>query len=178
MRQKNKQRKNHRWLFVSLSLIIICFIASIIFAVYLYHVIQKDKNVPFTQTEEYVLSNTDLVHIDMIESFYEKDSYHIVFGETEEETQQIIFIPLSGKSDEGEFITIEQNEIISKDELINQLKQDCQNCTIIKVKPAMINENPLWEITYRDHKDRYVFDYFSMDNGSRYERLQFKQLFK
>src|SRR5699024_7375354 len=110
-----------------------------------------------------------------IDSFYEEKSYHILFGVTTEQKELITFIPIDQKED---YETIERKEVIPKEHIRKKADVDCDSCQILRIKPAMIDDHPLWEVTYWDHEDRYVFDYFSMYDGSRYERLQMKQMFQ
>lgn len=152
-------------------LLISIFILSIaIYIGYLYYSIQQSKTKGFSNTEEKVLEQTDVTKVESIYRFNGEQSYHIIFGKTKDGTQKIVYVPLT--KDNNEFTIIEQNEVLSEEEVKSYWYQDCQQCEFIKITPAMVDNKPLWEITYIDEKDRYVFDYLSLYDGSHYEQFR------
>lgn len=182
MRQRKKVEANKKYRWMPLFIVILSFvlITCLIYIVYLYNAIQTGKTKGFTETEEYILANTDLVNIEAIEPFYDQHTYHVVFGMTKDEEQQIIFIPINDETDNAtsDITVVDQSDIIPKEQVLQQVNDQCQKCKIMQVQPAIIDENPLWEITYRDTSNRFILDYISMYDGSRFEQLRFKQMFK
>src|SRR5699024_2257331 len=98
---------------------------------------------------------------------FDTTTYHNGLGETEHGEEKIVFVP---KAKNAEKMTlIDGNEVLMKREITSLWENDCTTCQLIKVNPALIKENHFWEVTYGDHTDRYVLDYLSMYDGSRYE---------
>jgi|SRR5699024_7745866 len=169
----NPPRFSKIWMAIIAILILI--ITCLLYGYYIYSTAMKNKENQFDESKSYVLSEGYLKKIDQAESFHELDSYHIFFGESNEGEDSIAFLPLSSDEDA---IILKQDDIIDKSEAKESIEKNCSNCSKIDVKPAMINDRPLWEITYFDERNRYNMDYISMLDGSLYERLQLKQTFK
>ncbi|WP_163969835.1 cell wall elongation regulator TseB-like domain-containing protein [Oceanobacillus halotolerans] len=164
------------WLKWSIAVITICMIALLVYSYYLYQIVQEQRTTGFSNSEEIVIRETTLQQIDTIKNFQGKEAYHILFGSTDDTQEQIAFLNLD--NDQKDIVLIDQDEIISEKQAVDEWSQTCDECEFIKISPAMINERPLWELTYRDEKDRYVLDYISMYDGSQYEQLRFKQTFE
>ena len=163
------------WLKWSFWIICLIFILGSIYSIYLYKTIQKNKLAGFAETEEQVLHETELTVINDIHRFHGEDTFHILFGTTKEGKRKIIFVPL--QDNDKSFTVIDESEIIQKESVLNQWDNQCQGCELIKIRPAMIDGKPLWEVTYIDKSRRYTFDYLSIYDGSRYEQLRFKQMY-
>ena len=172
----SKKKSFPSWLKWSLLILILILIISTIYSIFLFKDIQESKTIGYSETEKKVLQETDIESITNITHFFDKTTYHIVFGETEHGEEKIVFVP---KEKNAEKMTIiDGNEVLTKQEIRSLLENDCTKCQLIKINPAMIKDNPLWEVTYRDDTDRYVLDYLSMYDGSRYEQFKFRQTFR
>lgn len=174
----SKRAKKTSFNLLTLFLIVFLIIALIVlvYFIYTYNAIQQSKQSGFAKTKSDVLKQTELVEIDHVERFQEIDEYHIVFGKTEENEEQIVFVP---KTNEDEELTIVNlTDIISKEEIEKQWLSQCKQCKLISIKPAILNQTPLWELTYYDDSNRYVFDYVSLYDGSDFEKIRFQRKFK
>src|SRR5699024_10805777 len=72
---------------------------------------------------------------------------------------------------------INNEDIIAEEQIYEKWRARGQHCDLIQISPAMIDNEPLWEITYKDD-DMYTFHYVSMIDGTMSERLQLTQMFK
>ncbi|AIF45449.1 hypothetical protein X953_11015 [Virgibacillus sp. SK37] len=157
---------------IFLIVIISCFI----YLLFLYLDLKDSKTEGFADTKQQILQATSIEEIDKINKFNGEEAYHVIFGTTDSGKKQIIFYPLQGKK--KDLTTIDQSDIIAEEAIIGEWKQQCSSCEFIKITPALVNDKPLWELTYRDESDRYVLDYLSIYDGSRYEQYRFKQMFE
>lgn len=53
-----------------------------------------------------------------------------------------------------------------------------QTCKLIRTTPALIDDELFWELTYINDTDKYVFDYYTIDNGQLHEQIKLLQMFK
>ncbi|WP_082918037.1 DUF5590 domain-containing protein [Oceanobacillus sp. Castelsardo] len=175
---KNKQFSQStglNWIQKTFIIIIAIIVIVTIFGVYLYQDIMKNKSANFEQTREVILEQTPITKVNKIELYHGDEAYHLVYGSDEKGEEQIIFYPLKGK--EKDITTIGYSEIIPKDQILQTWQQNCANCELNKISPALIEDKLLWEITYYDENDRYVLDYLSIHDGSSYEQYRFKRMF-
>lgn len=165
-----------RWFLWSTVLFLIVLISCIIYMVFLYIDLKDSKTAGFEETKKQILSNTSITSIEEIEQFNGNEAYHVIYGKNKDNDGKIIFYPLKGK--EKNLTTIDQTEIITKKQVLSQWKEQCKGCELVKIVPALVKDKALWEITYNDKSDRYVLDYVSLYDGSRYEQYRFKRMFK
>ncbi|MBM7598386.1 uncharacterized protein YpmB [Virgibacillus halotolerans] len=168
--------KKRSWFFWSLIIILIILIIGFIYAVFLYYDVKGSKTEGFAETEKQILNATSITKIDKIEQFNGDEAYHVIFGKDNKDEKKIIFYPLKGK--EKNLTTIKQADIVSEDQIVNDWKAQCEQCKLVKVVPALVDDKALWEITYSDESGRYVLDYLSLYDGSRYEQYRFRRMFK
>lgn len=165
------KKKINQFSYFKLSISIIFFVVILlfIFFIYLYLSIEKDKTVGYDETETYIYDKTEIVTIDAITSFQSEDLFHIVTGLDANQEKFIVFLPLDEKAN---FTVIPFNETISEEEIIEKWQVSCEKCQSLMTNYAMIEEEPLWELTYIDESNRYVFDYFSLNDGDQFEQLR------
>lgn len=166
-------RPTLKWIFY--GILIILFI-SFIFTIVFYSQIEKRKTTGFSETKSQVLDKTEVTTINKIERFHGEDAYHIVYGQTSDGHQVFVFVPISNES--KDMLTVDQSEIIAKEKVKSIWAEQCDDCKIKKITPGIVEDDFVWELTYIDGKNRYVFDYVSLYDGDPYELLRFKQLFK
>lgn len=174
---QRKKAKTSLSLFKVILLILgFIFLVMTIYFVMTYYSIQTSKTKGFQKTNDLVLEMTDLSEINETVRFQEIDTYHIVQGKTTENSDQYIFVPISNPDED--LTIVNQADIINKDEIEKQWSANCDQCQLVAIKPAMMNHTPLWELTYYDASNRYVFDYVTMDDGSEFERIRLQREFK
>lgn len=173
LQQTHTKKHFLRWMIYGLLIFMfICLIAAYI----LYYQINQAKTAGFSDVKKQVLSETEIVEIDSIERFHGDDAYYIVYGKTSDDDKKIAFVPFV--ESEEVLQIIDQTDIISKDDMISNWRKNCDNCQLTKVVPGIVDDELIWEITYRDQSKRFVFEYVSIYDGTSHEKFRFTQLFK
>lgn len=178
-----RQRYNHStssqnmlswksWILISLCLIMI---AIIVYTVINYNQLISSKTKSFSSSEARVLEETDIADINTIDIFNGDEAYHVIFGQRKDKTEEIAFVPLDKKK---EIKTIKKSEIMADKEIKTKWRSNCTSCKWIKTTPAIIDEHLLWEMTYKDAKNRYVYDYRSIYDGELYEQFRITSIYK
>lgn len=175
--QPTKKLNWIKWGLIILSLIIVtCFIYGVV----LYNTIEKNKTAGFDETKEWVTQDTDITTVSSIERYHGKEAYHIVYGQTDDEIDKIVFVPLQINKDEEkkELIVVDLADIMSKKAIQDQWQQQCNNCNLTKIVPGVEDDQLLWELTYVDDANRHVLEYVSIYDGSQYEQFRFTQRYQ
>ncbi|WP_197046603.1 cell wall elongation regulator TseB-like domain-containing protein [Oceanobacillus salinisoli] len=175
---KNKrysQSTGRKWLRKSILFLLVFIIICIAFGIYLYQDIHNNRTADFDKTKENIIKQTSITEVSNIQLFHGDEAYHVVYGKNEENEEKIIFYPLEGT--EKIITTVNTSEIISKEEIYSRWNAACENCDLVKITPALIEDSILWEITYYDEDNRYGLDYLSIYDGSTYEQFRFKRMF-
>lgn len=157
-----------KWILYFVSLL---FIFMTGYSIYLYNYVMTTKQEGFLNSQERVLRETDLIEVSNIERFNGDEPYHIVYAKTEQHDSEIVFVPLNKNK---KLKRVKEDKIIPKSKMIERFNSSCDSCKLIKITPAILNNKLLWEITYIDRSNRYVFDYRSIDDGEVFE--QFKMI--
>ncbi|SES80065.1 Uncharacterized protein YpmB [Oceanobacillus limi] len=167
------------WLKWSLLCVIIIIISAVIFSVFVYQGTLKNKTEGYDETEKRVLEDTDMVEIHDVTRFHGEEYFHVVTGVTKDKEELLIFVPVleDAQRNEEEYVILDKNEVMDKSKVKSELEQTCPDCKLINISPGIINNNPLWELTYMDHSNRYVIDYVSIYDGSQYERLRLREIY-
>lgn len=163
------------WLFWSTIIFIILFISVLIYAIFLYMDLNEKRTAGFDDTRREVLNQTAITEISNIESFNGEASYHVVSGIDTEGEEKLIFYPLEGN--EKTITTIDYEDITPKSAIINEWQANCNSCELINVSPALVDDEALWELTYYDENDLYVFEYVSIYDASPYEEIRYLRKF-
>lgn len=134
----------------------------------------------YPEIEKIAKEHASLTAINRIERYHGDEAFYVVFGEEDTGEAVIVFIPFTDKDDENDLTieTVQQSEIISEEEVLKQWAKDCSKCDLVKIVPGQLNEELVWEITYTDEQERYVFDYVSLFDGKLYEKLRFRKFFE
>lgn len=172
----NETSRFKGWFLWSLIITLVIIISCFIYALFLYHDLKESKSAGFEETEKQILDGTSITEVEKIEQFNGEEAFHVVYGENKEHEKKIIFYPLKGT--EKNLTTINESEIISKKQVLDKWREQCQDCELVKIVPALVDNKALWELTYNDKSNRYVLDYLSLYDGSRFEQYRFKQMFK
>ncbi|AXI09328.1 hypothetical protein CV093_11060 [Oceanobacillus sp. 143] len=171
------QSPKRNWLIKGLITILVIAVACLIYALFLYNNLYESKVEGFAETKKQILAQTAITEVDKIERYNGDSPYHVVYGKNKENEEKIIFYPLNGK--EKNLTTVDQADIILEQQILNAWKNQCNHCELVHISPALMDQEPLWEIAYyEDNKSRYVLDYLSMDDASRKEQLHFSKLIK
>ncbi|WP_240510180.1 cell wall elongation regulator TseB-like domain-containing protein [Virgibacillus profundi] len=143
---------------------------------FLYNDLASAKTAGYDETKKQILENTSITNIDKIEQFNGAASYHVIFGENKDDEKKLIFYPLKGN--EKDLTTIDQHEIMPKKEVLGQWNEQCKDCNLVNIVPALVDEKVLWEVTYENNSNQYIIDYLDIHDGTRYEQYRFNRTFK
>lgn len=163
------------WLKWGLLGFILVLISCFIYLFFLYSDIQQSRTVNYQDSKQEVLDKTNVSQIENIAKYNGEHQFHVIFGATKNDGNKIVFVPLGKKN--KRLTVIDGSKIITKQQIMDQWKQQCQNCELIDITPAMENNEPLWEVTYVDDSERYIFDYLSVYDGTRIQRYRLKSIF-
>ncbi|RKQ37638.1 DUF5590 domain-containing protein [Oceanobacillus halophilus] len=169
------QSTGRKWLRTILIILSIAAIIGLALGIYLYQDIMEEKRAGFDDTKEIIMSQTSITKVEQIDRFHGDKAYHIVYGENDKKEKKIIFYPLEGT--EKNITTVNTSDIIKKEQILSNWSKKCNTCNLIDITPALIEDDVLWELTYYDENDRYVLDYFSIYDGTSFERYRFKRMF-
>jgi uncharacterized protein YpmB len=153
---------------------VLCMVV-LVFLIILYNQIQDSKVQGNQEAEQRVIQESTIDQIIKTTRFFGETGYHIIYGKTNDNVVQIAFLP---DKPESNIVVINEEDIVSSDEVQQAWQQDCSSCQLIKIVPAMLKGDPLWEISYEDEANRYVLEYVSMYDGSQYEEFRFKKMFE
>lgn len=175
MRQYTNERVIPSWFRWTLIIIAILIIGCFIYGIFLYKDIQQSKTESYPKAVDEVLQETDVETISDVTHFYGEETYYVVYGVTADQEEKIVFVPEKGEDNAVTILDIA--DIMASEEVTSLWQSECNNCELIKIVPAMIDSETLWEITYRDESDRYVIDYVSIYDGASFEQYRFRQMF-
>lgn len=161
---------NWKNIFILVSVFILLFLFS--YFTYTYIKIENSKVTDGEKTEQFIFKETDLTTVDSIYQFQEEESFHIIIGSDNEGNKSIVFVPVKKSLSKDDLVVLSLNELVSVEQIEEEWQRECDQCTLIHSNPAMINEQPLWELTYTDHSNRYVIEYISLKDGKIYEQLR------
>lgn len=155
------------WILIPLLLV-----SSIVYSIFLFQHIEETKLNDFETTEEIIYALTDITSIHQAVHFQEATGYHIVSGIDQMNKELLVFVPLIETVSKKDIIVVEKDTILSQEQIESKWAEKCTDCILTGSSPAMINKNPLWELTYKDESNRYVIEYISLKDGSVYEQLR------
>lgn len=164
------------WKKLIVVLFILLILTFIVFAYLLYYSIEKSKQDGFKDVEEYIYSETDMVTVENLTYFQEKEGYYIAEAIDEQGEYWYLFL-LDDKS-EPDYDIIKESANIKDDDVKADFYNDCKDCQLKSINPAYINHIPLWEITYIDQDKKYVIEYKYFEDGTTYEKLRFTRKFR
>lgn len=130
-----------RWLKISLLILFILILSCSIYGVILYNNLKDSKTAGYDETKNQILNHTSITEIEKIEQFNGAEAYHVIFGKNDNGESKMIFYPLKGN--EKNLTTIDQSEIIPSEEILGQWNGQCQNCELVKLVPALIEDEAL-----------------------------------
>lgn len=175
MKQTKFQINLPRVLFIVL---LFCIILLIIYSLILYRSIEQSRTAGFADAESFVLQNSDIIEIDNISYFQAEEGYFTLIGNDINGGNYYIFLRDDTNFSKEHLYVVSNDDLISPKQLEEEIFTECKNCTLVRSEPAMIDELPLWELTYIDNTNRYVIEYKYLDNGKTFEKLRLTRKYK
>lgn len=166
--------------FKRIALIIVLIIILLI-AVFFYYMftIEKDFEATFDQSKAKVIEETDLKNISSMHSYQEEELFHIFIGKSNsnEDLISVVHLDKDKKITSEKIKTFKSVDYISEESMLDKWAETCNQCDLIKIQAAYTDDFLLWEITYNDIDNRYVFDYYLMTDGKQFEELKLNRNF-
>ncbi len=160
----------------------ILLLVTVGYSLYLYFSIMQDKTDTFDQSENIAVEETPIEQVSTVYRYHGNVRYDIVAGVEPNGDEGFAFVPKQskGSNEDEKAVSMEtsyvsKQNILTEEQMLSKWRQNCQACELEKITPAIDNQKPLWEFTYIDAQDRYVFDYYYMKNGKKYEQYGLKQ---
>jgi|GEM_PF-1434779 hypothetical protein len=104
--------------------------------------------------------------------FHYQKAYIVILGKTDSGEKAYFFVPREGK---GTIFVEKTNRGLSEKEAIDllyngldTLSDDKRPKQILRIKPGVLDDFPVYEITYRDRKNRYSIIYIDFYEGEWY----------
>ncbi|MFC7060424.1 hypothetical protein ACFQIC_00885 [Halobacillus seohaensis] len=152
-----------RWI---LLIIGVLFIIMFSFLTWMYLHIEDSRTNHYDDVRNFVESENILNNIEEVVRYNGESPIYIVNGEGS-------YL----------FVDLEANEVLatiaSKDMIgINSAQKsvtECNECELIDTRLAYEENRPVWEVTYTDESNRYVFEYIDLENGREVQRFAFRQ---
>src|SRR5699024_7909216 len=154
-----------------IGLLLLALILGVSLYAYLtYQHIEKSKAAGFDKVEDIVLSETDVDTIEEMNRFQE-EAIFIAKGKDAEGKTWFVFVP-QDYEDSDDLLKYETTDLVSPSSIEDHWASECDQCELKKSSAAMMDDEPLWELTYLDADNRYVLAYFSFEDGSEVEKLK------
>ncbi|MEQ6390362.1 DUF5590 domain-containing protein [Bacillaceae bacterium S4-13-58] len=163
------RRKRLKWIVISVLLFL--FLGMGFFS-YFYFYVQDQKEDDYAFAKQQALEGTPIKEIESTERFHGKFYYVTVYGVDEDNNALFAFVPMEDNDEDIHYVY--KNEGVSQEEVLDYWNRECRDCSLNDIKLGFTSQIPVWELTYEDEHERYVFDYFRFDNGERYEQYRLK----
>lgn len=108
-------------------------------------------------TIDYVAERTTLSRVNDFYWYNGTETYLTITGENEDGEERLYIVQQAG----GEITSLSAESGLSEQEAIQLTVEARQPSRILNARIGMIDENPVWEVTYRNDNDRlgyYVID--------------------
>ncbi|KYD09237.1 DUF5590 domain-containing protein [Heyndrickxia sporothermodurans] len=129
------------------------------FSVNVYYQSTKPINKAESLAKKKAKEKANLVSMDQFYVYNGKESYYITVGKQKNGEKIAVWIPEKN----SERVTIEKmSDGLSKQDAINKLKEKETPKKILGSRLGMLNNEPVWEISYLDQSSRlnYAYIYF------------------
>lgn len=163
-----------RWLFWTIIILIILVLFFSIYSAIIYKEAMASKHRGYPEAEKRVLSETDIETVEKTTTYSGEETYFVVFGLDKSNDKKIAFVPQK----KDKINVFDANNIVTKEQINAQLVNECPDCKQINITAGILDQKPVWEASYVNKNNNYVFDYYSMKDASRYERFQMKRNYK
>ncbi|RWZ60295.1 hypothetical protein EQV77_03100 [Halobacillus fulvus] len=157
-----------KWLFLSVGVLLLL---GLVFAIWMYAEISQDRIAGYDPAAQIAMDETPLASVDEVTAYYGDQTVHIVQGQLEEGDPAVIYVDVEAES-VLEMIT---EDALTLEEFTTAWQQACGNCSFEHVQYGYEEQQPVFEVTYVDDQNRYVFDYFQLNGESFDQRFAFRQ---
>lgn len=174
MYQNKLHNERSHWLKWGILISALLIALVLLLIAYLYSSVIQEKTKGYNKAKERALAETEIINIEQVERFHGEDAYFVLTGVDEQNEPLFVYVPFDN---EESIITIEQPNEYTKKAVEEQWSEECSNCLLTSITPALIDENGVWEIRYKASKDTYIYDYISMEDGSLFDQVIYNKTF-
>ncbi|WP_145997048.1 DUF5590 domain-containing protein [Halobacillus sp. Marseille-P3879] len=157
-----------KWLLLILGIVIIILTG---FLTWMYLHIENSKTSQYSKAEQFALNEELLEEVNQITRYNGEVPIHILKGVSSDNEEVFIFIDLKNQQ---ELASVSAEDMIGKSTAKSNVNQ-CTSCEFIDLQLAYEENRPVWEVTYKDESNRYVFEYLDAINGEEVQRFAFRQ---
>lgn len=175
MYQHQFQKDRTNWIKWGILIGGLVIILALLLIGYLYVSVMNEKTKGYSKAEQIAVDEAELIEVDQVERFHGDKSYYVVSGIDKDEQPLFVYVPFD---QEEPIITVNQPSTYTKSNVKEAWEEKCSTCKLTSITPGLMDENAVWEINYRPNKDTRVYEYVLMEDGSLFEQLQFKKMFK
>ncbi|CQR46665.1 hypothetical protein BN1058_00937 [Paraliobacillus sp. PM-2] len=163
MRQRSLQFTVPNWVKWFLVILFLFLFSLIVYGSNVYQLIQENKIEGFTESEERVLTETDMITVDEISRFHGRQYYHVITGKNEEGEQLLAYVNQSNSDKAISVFSLKR--LVNKERIEESWQTACESCQLLQMNYGIRDNVPLLELSYFDNKDRLSYRYYRLDNG-------------
>lgn len=162
------------WLVGTILVVVLILFTVVGFGISLYNDILTSKQQGFNTSKQIALEN-DLNTIESISRYHGDRFYHVVTGESEAGEKKIVFVPVNSKKNE-KIKTFSAESLLTEEDILSSWGNSCTNCTLLGTSIAFDKDIPLVEVTYLEGENNFmVYEYFSLEDGQRYDYVKLRR---
>ncbi|MBA2173905.1 DUF5590 domain-containing protein [Halobacillus locisalis] len=150
----------------------ILFVLGLSLSIWIYIDVYHDRTSSHAQATTLVLEKTELETIDDVSVYHGKETVHIMEGAVGNGRSALVYVQVD---DQKVLNVIQDEDYLSISEMKDIWKEECDGCAFRDIQYGYEEGEPVFEITYIDQQDRYVFNYYGLDGQSFDQRFAFKQ---
>ncbi|MFG6148721.1 cell wall elongation regulator TseB-like domain-containing protein [Halobacillus sp. B23F22_1] len=169
--QRSSQFTVPKWLKWVLLIFGSLLIIGIGLLTWMYFHIENTRTSQYDEVSEFVLGEGLLESVDKVTRYNGETPIHIVNGMDDQNEERYLFIDFVNQE---EVSTISAADMIDENSARRNVNQ-CNGCEFVDVQLAFEENRPVWEVTYKDESNRYVFEYLDVRNGEEVQRFAFRQ---
>src|SRR5690606_22059429 len=122
------------WRKLTVLFFVLLFVSLLIYLIFMYRTILEGKLEGVDETTSIVSQSLNM-KVDEVYFFQEKEGYHIAFTKDENNDEWIVFVPLEDEIKKENFILLEKEDVLSKEEIESKWQQNCTQCELIDSTP-------------------------------------------
>lgn len=148
------------------------FILGLSLAIWIYIDVNQDRTSAHAQASTLVLEQTEVETVDEVSVYHGKETVHIIKGTEKDGSSVLVYVQVDNQK---VLDVIKGDDYLSTSEMKDVWKKGCGNCGFKNIQYGYEEGEPVFEVTYIDQQDRYVFDYYRLNGESFDQRFAFKQ---
>jgi uncharacterized protein YpmB len=144
--------------------------------IYVYYTAQDKRTAGFESSENFVAEHTDLKDTNKVTRFNGEHVYHVVIGK-QADGQGAIAYRIKGEKDPEKIIYT--TETADEQQAKDSWQSACgNNCELDDIRLGLYEDEPAWEITFRDGEERLGYSYYTLDGLEQLESFALSSQYK